>query len=142
MVDWVSFSVAVVAVGIALLGWWESRRHSQLFESMAKSLAFIAQSRRPHAKRRTKPVPGPASPAPAAVPAEGSGRISATATVVAIPPLTPAERLRMQTEERQRLRLELEREKEQWRRQKDIAKAIGWVLDRIGSDDEDEYEEE
>lgn len=40
------------------------------------------------------------------------------------------------------LKLELEREKEQWRRQKDIAKAIGWVLDRIGSDDEDEYEDE
>ena len=47
----------------------------------------------------------------------------------------------MQAEERRRLKLELEREKEQWRRQKDIAKAIGWVLDRIGSDEEDDYDE-
>jgi hypothetical protein len=57
-------------------------------------------------------------------------------------PPTPTENLRQRTEERRRLKLELEREKEQWRRQKDIAKAIGWVLDRIGSDDaEDDYED-
>jgi len=48
----------------------------------------------------------------------------------------------MQAEERRRLKLELEREKEQWRRQKDIAKAIGWVLDRIGSDEVDDEDED
>jgi AmiR/NasT family two-component response regulator len=47
----------------------------------------------------------------------------------------------MRAEERRSLKLELEREKEQWRRQKDIAKAIGWVLDRMGSDEEDEDDE-
>jgi hypothetical protein len=109
MVDWVSFSVAVVATVVALLGWWEARRHSELLQSMSKSLAFIARSRRSKGKGKTA----------------GSTAIS----------------LQQQAEERRRLKLELEREKEQWRRQKDIAKAIGWVLDRIGSDEEDEYEE-
>jgi hypothetical protein len=49
-----------------------------------------------------------------------------------------SELLKQKAEERRRLKLELEREKEQWKRQKDIAKAIGWVLDRIGSDDEED----
>ena len=66
----------------------------------------------------------------------------ATATVVAVPPPRYAELRRQRAEERRRLEFELTREKEQWRRQKDIARAIGWVLDRIGSDDEDEYAEE
>jgi len=42
-------------------------------------------------------------------------------------------------EERRRLKLELEREKLEWRKNRDIAKAIGWFLDRMG---EDEYDEE
>lgn len=42
-------------------------------------------------------------------------------------------------EERRRLKLELEREKLEWRRNRDIAKAIGWFLDRMG---DDEYDDE
>ena len=42
-------------------------------------------------------------------------------------------------EERRRLKFELEREKLEWRKNRDIAKAIGWFLDRLG---QDEYDEE
>ena len=42
-------------------------------------------------------------------------------------------------EERRRLKLELEREKLEWRKNRDIAKAIGWFVDRMG---EDEYNDE
>lgn len=97
--------MAIGAIIIAGLSWWEARRHSELLQSMAKSLAYIARSRR-SASKKTGPSP------------------SAIA-------------LQQQREERQRLRLELEREKEHWRRQKDVAKAIGWIVDRLGDDDEE-----
>ncbi len=42
-------------------------------------------------------------------------------------------------EERRRLKLELEREKLEWRKNRDIAKAIGWFVDRMS---EDEYDDE
>jgi hypothetical protein len=105
VVDLVSLSVAVAAILIALLSWWEARRHSELLQSMAKSLAYIARARRSSAKSVT------ASPSN----------------------LNTQQR----AEERRRLKLELEREKEQWRRHKDIAKAIGWIVDRLGEDEED-----
>ncbi len=105
MVDLVSLSVAVAAIVIALLSWWEARRHSELLQSMAKSLAYIARTRR-------------------------SSRKPVLAT-------SPALSIQQRAEERRRLKLELEREKEQWRRKKDIAKAIGWIVDRLGEDEED-----
>ena len=43
------------------------------------------------------------------------------------------------TEERRRLKLELEHERLEWRKNRDIAKAISWFVDRMG---EDEYDEE
>jgi hypothetical protein len=36
------------------------------------------------------------------------------------------------------LELQLRQQREQWKRQKDVAKAIGWVLDRIVSEDEEQ----
>lgn len=105
VVDFISLSVALVAIAVAALSWWESRRHSELLHSMAKSLAYIAKERR--------------SPPRAAAANPSSGA------------------LQQRVEERRRLKLEMEREKEQWRRQKDIAKAIGWIADRLGEDDEE-----
>jgi hypothetical protein len=105
VVDLVSLSVAAAAIIIALLSWWEARRHSELLRSMAKSLAYIARARRSSAKLTS------ASPSNLST--------------------------QQRAEERRRLKLELEREKEQWRRQKDIAKAIGWIVDRLGEDEED-----
>jgi hypothetical protein len=105
MVDLVSLSVAIVAIAVALLSWWEARRHSELLQSMAKSLAYIARTRRSVGKSAT-----------------------------AVPSTTS---IQQRTEERAGLRLELEREKEHWKRQKDIAKAIGWIIDRMGEEEED-----
>lgn len=150
MVDWVPTAAVIVAVGslaFAGLTWLESRKQRALLETLTKSLPYVSR-RRPRMKRKTKPVPTPMPAtglpptAPPPVPAEGSGRLAATTTAVAIPSPTRAERLREQAEERRRLKLDLEREKEQWRRQKDIAKAIGWVLDRIGGDEEDDEDED
>ncbi|MEM0143397.1 MAG: hypothetical protein QXL94_05550 [Candidatus Parvarchaeum sp.] len=39
-----------------------------------------------------------------------------------------------------RMKLELEKEKLQWQKNKDIAKGIGWIIDRLNSDEEDEDE--
>ncbi len=50
--------------------------------------------------------------------------------------------LAQQREERKRLELQLRQQREQWKRQKDVARAIGWVLDRMGSDEEDEEYED
>ncbi len=36
------------------------------------------------------------------------------------------------------MKLELEKEKLQWQKNKDIAKGISWIIDRLNSDDEDE----
>jgi hypothetical protein len=37
------------------------------------------------------------------------------------------------------VKLELEREKLEWRKNRDIAKAIGWLVERL---DQDEYDDE
>jgi hypothetical protein len=105
MVDLISLSVAVAAILLALLSWWEARRHSELLQSMAKSLAYIARTRR------------------------SSGKPAATTP--------PPSSIQQRAEERRSLKLELQREKEQWRRQKDIAKALGWLVDRLSEDEDD-----
>ena len=38
-------------------------------------------------------------------------------------------------EDRRRLKLELDREKHEWRKNRDIAKALGWILERMNEDD-------
>lgn len=145
MVDPISVSVAVVAIGFAALTWWESRKQRALLETLTKSLPYVSR-RRNRTNRKTGPSPsalatpseGTALTTSATIPIGGTEQLRPTATVVAVPPPTYAEIRRQRAEERRRLELELKREKEQWRRQKDIAKAIGWVLDRIGSDEEEE----
>jgi len=51
---------------------------------------------------------------------------------------TAPDPVKVAAEERRRLRLELEKQKLQWRQNKDIAKAIGWFLDRMSEDGEGE----
>lgn len=149
MVDAVSGSVAIVAIGFAALTWWESRKQRALLETLTKSLPYVSR-RRTRSKRKTGTSPS-APPTPSAgtaphsvvpVSVGGLGQSPIMVTSVVVPPPTYAEIRRQRAEERRRLEFELKREKEQWRRQKDIAKAIGWVLDRIGSDDEEEDEDE
>ena len=36
-----------------------------------------------------------------------------------------------------RMKIELEKEKLQWQKNKDIAKGIGWIIDRLNSDEEE-----
>jgi hypothetical protein len=50
--------------------------------------------------------------------------------------------LKQKAEERRLLKLQLLREKEQWKRQKDVARAIGWIIDNLGSSEEDEEEDD
>ena len=56
-----------------------------------------------------------------------------------VPDPAKAAAVKAAAEERRRLKLELEREKLEWRKNRDIAKAIGWLVDRMG---EDEYDDE
>lgn len=48
----------------------------------------------------------------------------------------PTDATKAAAEERRRLKLELEREKHEWRKNRDIAKAVGWFLDRMDEDDD------
>jgi len=106
-----SLVVAVIAIAFTALNWLESRKARRLLETMVKSLPFITKRRRGPSKKPKASAPAvPAAPDPVKVVAE----------------------------ERRRLRLELEKEKLQWRQNKDIAKAIGWFLDRMSEDGEDE----
>jgi hypothetical protein len=46
--------------------------------------------------------------------------------------------LTRQREARKQKELELKQRREQWRRQKDLAKAVGWVLNRVDREDDEE----
>ncbi|MCL4324139.1 MAG: hypothetical protein M1144_01560 [Candidatus Thermoplasmatota archaeon] len=105
MVDYVSLTVAIVAIVIAILSWGEARKQNRVLRSMASSLAFIA--------RRKK---------------------SAKTSNIAI---RPVDRNLSDKDEARKLRLELEREKFQWQKQKDVARAIGWLVSRLDEDEED-----
>lgn len=126
MVDWIStgsYLTAVGAMAFAALTYWESRKQRQLLETMVKAFPYVARSRRK--ARRT----GPGRP-------QGSPQL---VTPPGAPPVIDP--VRAGAEERRRLKLELEREKLQWRKSRDIAKTIAWVLDRI-DEGEDENNEE
>ncbi len=123
MIDWttiaisaiVSAAVAVPAYAFAALTWQESRKQRLLLETITKTIPFVSRPRRRSASRRaTTPSP----------------------TALAVRPNKLE--LQQRAEERKRLKLQLEQEKEQWRRQKDVAKAIGWLVDRLDSSDDDE----
>jgi len=106
-----SFVVAIIAIAFTALNWLESRKARRLLETMVKSLPFITKRWRGPSKKPKSSVPTvPTAPDPVKVAAE----------------------------ERRRLRLELEKQKLQWRWNKDIAKAIGWFLDRMSEDGEGE----
>lgn len=61
-------------------------------------------------------------------------------------PHTAAELARIELaqrrEERKRLELQLRQQREQWKRQKEFVRVIGWVLDRMRTDEEEDYEAE
>jgi hypothetical protein len=123
VVDWGSLGPALVSVGaivFAALTWLESRKQRQLLETVVKTLPYVSGRRRTTAKKRvldpTRPVP------------------QSKGTVPVVDPIKSA------AEERRRLRLELERERLEWRKNRDIAKAIGWLLDRMG-ESEDNYDD-
>ncbi len=135
MVDPISTPLAAIAIGFAALTWWEARKQRHLLETLTKSLPYIS-------RRRTRTS---SAKRPTVAPRQSLSPIKSEAPTSEIPAAYPnvrspsqSELLKQKAEERRRLKLELEREKEQWKRQKDIAKAISWVLDRIGSDDEED----
>ncbi len=107
-IDWVPLSISIIAVAFAALTWWESRRARQLMQTVFESLPLLLRPRKRASPR--KPVPDPEKAAAA----------------------------RAAAEERRRLKLELERQKLEWRRNRDIAKAIGWVIDRLNDNEFDE----
>ena len=123
VVDWASAGpilISVAAIVFAALTWLESRKQRHLLETMVKTLPYVARQRRA-GTRKKEPKVAPAVPAP----------------VVIAPAVGPA---RAAAEERRRLRLQLEREKLEWRKNKDIAKAIGWLVDRMNEGDDSDEE--
>lgn len=139
VLDWTSIVIPLViaapAYVFAALTYLESRRQRELLESMTKAIPFVSPRRR---KRRQAPKKAAPAPAPSAPNTHG---------LVSVPqwgPPSPTFALQQRAEERRLLKLQLEREREQWKRQKDVAKAIGWIVDHLGSseEDEEEYEDE
>ena len=163
MVDEVSLTIATASLGaaaaavvVAVLPWRESRKQRHLAEEhrkltgvMVESLGYLAKSTKPPSTRH-----GTASPLVVTQPSTTTPQSAAAqAPLAETAPLTPTQRmptpaqqvrlaLAAQQEERRRLGLQLRQQQQQWKQQKDIAKAIGWVLNQIGSDDDDEKEEE
>jgi len=147
MVDIVSLAIALVAVAVTVFIYLETRKQRKLTEVMVESLAFLQKRSKPRrASKTSRPhppnsalMPPPTTQTPAPAPPK-------FALSPVLPPnsTSPAEQARiaiaLQREERKRLELQLRQQREQWKRQKDVAKAIGWVLDRMDSDDD--YEEE
>lgn len=147
-----SLGVAAVAVVVAFRTWRESRRQRQLAEELRKltgvmveSLGYLAKSTKPPASSPRKPRPQVATQPPTSTSQSPTTQATLAVTVPTSPPPripTPAQQARLalatQREERKRLQLQLRQQQDQWKRQKDIAKAIGWVLDRIDSDQEEE----
>lgn len=147
MVDTVSLTVAFVAVAVSVFIYLETRKQRKLTEVMVQSLAFLQKRSKPRrGSKLTKPSAlTPAPTPPATTQTVTPGPPFALGPVLDPKPSSPAEQARialaLQREERKRLELQLRQQREQWKQQKDIAKAIGWVLDRMDSDDGDEEED-
>jgi hypothetical protein len=147
-VDPVSLTVALGAVVVSVFIYLETRKQRKLTEVMVESLAFLQKRskprRAPMARKPADAVTVQSSNSPALAPAQTSPKM-ALAPLLTSKPVSAAEQARLtlaaQREERKRLELQLRQQREQWKRQKDVAKAIGWILDRVGSDDEEDYEE-
>lgn len=103
-----------MALAIASLSLWDSHRKGELLKDIAKSLKYIA--RQPRLANQPRKTTGP------------------TNAVLDAQKI----QLKQQQEERRRLKDDLERQKAAWRRQKDVAKAIGWIIDKINADDNED----
>jgi hypothetical protein len=144
VIDPVSLTIAVGAVVVSVFIYWETRSLRRLTQVMVESLAFIAKGR-----RSSRGAVRPRKQLPATTPQAMTPRLTAPPSQNQPNPAprqaTAAEATRafltQQREERKRLELQLRQQREQWKRQKDVAKAIGWVLDRMGSDEDEEYED-
>ncbi len=110
MIDIISTSISVIAVGFAVLMWLETMKQTRLLRKIMKSLPYTSRAR----KRNVSPQ-------------------KLQGTVIQPSPSS-------QTEERRRLKLELEKEKLQWQKNKDIAKGIAWIVDRLSEPDDYNYE--
>lgn len=108
MVDSISLSISLTAVGITALIWLESRKQSRLLQTVVKSLPYARSPRRKNNSSRKKV----------------SKNVTQSSSIA-------------QAEERRRLKLELEKEKHQWQKNKDIAKGIAWLIDHIDESDDD-----
>lgn len=141
MVDPASLTIAIGAVVISLFIYWETRKQRKLTEVMVESLAYLQKSPSPRRSSRLvrQGVQLSASE-------ESTTAQTKQTQIVPVAPRasSPAEQARItlaaQREERKRLEVLLRQQQQQWKQQKDIAKAIGWVLDRIGSDEEEDEE--
>lgn len=54
------------------------------------------------------------------------------------PPDTDTALSKVRSDDVKRMKLELENEKLRWQKNKDIAKGLAWIIDRLGSDEDDE----
>jgi hypothetical protein len=147
MVDTVSLTIALVAVAVSVFIYLETRKQRKLTEVMVESLAFLGKRSKPRrASKGSRPslsTPAPTSLPTIQAPAPASPKIDLGAVLAPKPP-SPMEQARIalavQREERKRLELQLRQQREQWKRQKDVTKAIGWVLDRMDSEDDEDEE--
>jgi len=98
-------SVGLGSLLTSALNWREARKQRKLLEEMATTQAKTVR-RSSRRRRRAKPKASPA-----------------------------AEAAKAAVEERRRLQLQLEREKHEWRKNRDIAKALGWFLDRMSEEE-------
>lgn len=111
MADLITFGLSIAALTIAAWSLWESRKRGKLLESIAESLRFLNK--------------------------QGTRKRNADYQLTTDVRRTEQQKfaLAQQAEERRKLKLKLEEEKLKWHRQKDMAKAIGWIVDRLNEDE-------
>jgi hypothetical protein len=136
IVSTVSIAVAFAAAVIAGLIWYETRKQRELLEKQGKLLETLTRSIPLITPRRRAPRSRTVDPARANSSADSSIIARQTQPLITSTPLVPRRPTASELAEQRRLaKIELEREKLQWRKNKDVAKAIGWFLDRLDSDD-------
>ncbi len=103
--------IGSAAIIVAIISLLEGRKRTKLLESMIKTLPYTTRKKRPKS-------------------ASASNKKLNTDTALS----------KARSDDIKRMKIDLEKEKLQWKKNKDIAKGLAWIIDRLNTDEE--YEDE
>ena len=106
---YLTLSISIISLGVALWAVKISLKGNSLLVTLTKSIQSIESRNR---ARKS-----------------GTNKVSEITKQKEI-------QLKEQAEQRKALELELKRQQQEWKKKKDVAKLIGWFLDRLESDED------